>query len=136
MATAGIIEGTNVIMKVGGTAVSHTTSNSVSLTKSTRDITTKDSGENEEHAAMRNGGSFTLDGMVADDATYGYSEIYAAIKAGTAVALTWGTFVVGDLEYSQSVIINSLDRDDPLDANSTFSVSGIFTGATTETTTT
>lgn len=128
MATTGILDGTLLVVKSGGNAISHATSMEFSRSTSTRNITTKDSGDYEEHAAQRHSWEVSAEGMVAYDATNGYEELATAMEAKSAVSLSWGTFVTGDPEYSGSAIITSLSKSGPLDDNSTFSVTFQGTG--------
>jgi hypothetical protein len=135
MATTGIIDGTLVTLKIGASAIAHGTALNEDGTMGTRNITTKDTASGTEYKATRTDATVSFEGMIAFDAVTGYSTVRTAYEAGTENALSWGTFVSGDPEYSASGIITSLSSQYPLDDNAAFDVTFQITGAITTGTT-
>ena len=131
MPTTGPINGTLYKITVAGTEIDSLTSNSVSFSTETRDVTTKDSGGNREILATVRSASFSAEGIVALDDTYAVEQLSTAERAGTAVAVVFTTGVTGDVQWSQSAIITSLEIDAPMEDNVTFSISMEGTGAVT-----
>lgn len=137
MATTGIVDGTALIIKNGGNTINHSTSFEISESVATRNITTKDTSNGvSEFAAQRITSTLSFEGLVAYDATEGYAETRSDLVGLSSVALTWGTFVAGDPEYSASGFITSLTKTGALDENATFSGEIQITGAVTVGTTT
>lgn len=132
MASTGILNGTLAKIQVGGTTVAHLTSNSLTFDMATRDASTKDSAGWKESLEGQKSFSGTAEGFFAEDATYGYEDLYDAFTARNQVTVTWTTDVTGDQEYSGSCYITSLERTDGLEESSTFSVSFEGTGAVTK----
>jgi len=131
MASTGILNGTLAVIKVAGTAVAHLTSNDISFEMATREATTKDSAGNKESLEGLRSFSGSGSGYFAEDASYGFTHLYAAYTARTPVTVKWTTNVIGDMEYSGSCFITSLSRTDGLEESSTFEVSFEGTGAVT-----
>jgi hypothetical protein len=93
----GLINGTNLTIKVGGVAILKATSASLELSVDLPDATTKDSaGWSEFFAGVR---SFTLssDGLVdyATSASVETDELVALLIARTAVAVEFSTSTSG-----------------------------------------
>lgn len=132
MATTGIINGTDFLLYVGGTKVYHTTSHSLSFSMDTRDATTKDSGGWRDLLEATKSWSMSGDGLVALDATYGFSDLFAVLTARTAVVVKFSTETAGDTYYTGNGYLTSLDMDSPTEDNSSFSFTFEGTGALTE----
>ena len=134
MASTGILNGALAKIQVGGVTVAHLTSNSLTLDHSTRDASTKDSAGWKESLEGQMAFSGSAEGFFAEDATYGYEDLYGQFILRSQVVVTWTTDVIGDQEYSGSCYITSLERTDGLEESSTFSVSLEGTGAVTKAT--
>tara|TARA_R110000822_G_scaffold242165_2_gene371374 strand:- start:28 stop:438 length:411 start_codon:yes stop_codon:yes gene_type:complete len=132
MATTGKANGTLCVIAVGGTDIAYLTSNSLSFEMATRDATTKDSAGNTEILEALRSFSVTGEGYFAEDATYGFEDLYTSYEARTAVTVRYSTGVVGDIYYEGSMFITSLQKTDGLEETSTFSVSLNGTGAVTK----
>lgn len=132
MASTGILNGTLAVIKVGGTAIAHLTSNDISFEMATREATTKDSAGNKEILEGLKSFSGSGSGYFAEDATYGFEDLYDAYTARTAVTVRWTTGITGDIYYEGSCYITSLNRTDGLEESSTFEVSFEGTGAVTK----
>ena len=134
MASTGILNGTLAKIQVAGTTIGHLTSNSLTFDMSTRDASTKDSSGWKESLEGQKSFSGSAEGFFAEDATYGYEDLFDVFAARTLVVVTWTTDVTGDIEYSGSCYITSLEKTDGLEESSTFSVSFEGTGAVTKAT--
>jgi len=134
MPSTGILNGTLAKIQVAGTTIAHLTSNSLTFDMSTRDASTKDSSGWKESLEGQKSFSGSAEGFFAEDATYGYEDLYDVFAARTLVVVTWSTDVTGDIEYSGSCYITSLEKTDGLEESSTFSVSFEGTGAVTKAT--
>ena len=136
MASTGILNGTLAKIEVGGVTVAHLTSNSLTLDHSTRDASTKDSAGWKESLEGQIAFSGSAEGFFAEDASYGYEDLYGEFILRSKIVVTWTTSVAGDQEYSGNCYITSLERTDGLEESSTFSVSLEGTGAITKATVT
>jgi predicted secreted protein len=132
--TAGIINGTLAKIEVGGTVVAFVTSTGISQAMSTRDASSKSSAGYKEALEGQRSWSMTGEGLFAEDAAYGYEDLWDAWDARTKLVLTYSDAVADDIEYSGSVYITSLDRTDGMEESATFSVSFEGTGALTKAT--
>lgn len=132
MASTGILNGTLAKIQVAGTTVAHLTSNGIEFSHSTRDASTKDSNGWKEALEGQKSWSMTGEGFFAEDASYGYEDLYDAFALRTQVAVTYTTDVSGDQEYTGQAYITSLSRTDGNEESSTFSVSLEGTGAVTK----
>jgi TP901-1 family phage major tail protein len=132
MPTTGPINGTLYKITVAGTSIDSLTSNSVSFSNDTRDVTTKDSGGFREILATITSASYSAEGVVALDDAYATEELYDAFIAKVAVAVVFTTAVTGDVQWTQQAILTSCEIDAPMEDNVTFSVSMEGTGAITK----
>jgi TP901-1 family phage major tail protein len=121
--TAGKINGTLVKIEVGGTTVAHLTSVAQSFQMATRDASTKDSAGYKESLEGQKSWSMSGEGMFAEDAAYGYEDLLDAWDARTLITIKQTDSVAGDVEYSGSAYITSLDRTAGNEETMTFSVS-------------
>lgn len=131
MATTGIIDGTLITLKSGGTAYAHATNFEFNDTISTRNITTKDTISGTEYAGQRSDTTISLEGMIAFDAAEGHAEARLDAMGLVAVAFSWGSFVSGDPEFSANAIITNVTFTGNLDDNATYSVEAVVTGSVT-----
>jgi predicted secreted protein len=132
MATTGILNGTDLVVQVGGTAITHATSASINFNMETREATTKDSaGYTEVLSGLR---SVTIDveAMTALDATYGFEDLYSVWENRTELTLKFGTTETGDQTYQVNGYMTSLAVSSGVEDSSTFSASFQCTGTVTE----
>ena len=132
MATTGILNGTALLMYVGGVAVSHSTNFTLNLNHSVRDATTKDSfGWRDVLEGLRD---WTMDGeaMMAFDATLSFSDLFAYYTGRTKITVLFSTEVSGDDYYTGSAYIGSMSKTAGVEESVTFSFSLEGTGALTE----
>ena len=127
MATTGNINGTNLLVYIGGTAIGCTTSCTVNLNMATIDTTCKDSaGWTSQIAGLRDW-SIDAEALTQYDATYGFTDLVSAWKNRTAVTVRFSTNVTGDEYFEGTAYITSLSESAPMEDVTTFSVS--FTGS-------
>lgn len=134
MATAGIVNGTLGLLSFGGTIVSHLTSVDLSFEMSTREATSKDSGGDKDVLEGLKSVSGSCSGYFAEDATFGYEDLYDLYDARTAIVMLWTSAVAGDVTYSVSAYITSLSRTSGVEESMTFDCSVEGTGTVTKAT--
>lgn len=132
MATAGVINGKNLGLWVNGTLIGVAKSAKISVTHEVRDTTSKD--DNGWKTSLEGGRSWKADcdGLVAFDATFGTSELYAFITNRTQVGISFETNVSGDDRYYGSGYLVSLELDAPNQESVTYTASFEGTGALTQ----
>ena len=132
MATTGKINGTLIKLSFAGTIVAFLTSNEKTNEQSTRDTSDKDSlGAKEALEGMTSwGGSGS--GYFAEDAAFGYEDLWDLWLARTAIVVKESSAVVGDVEYTGSAHITSLSRTSGLEETVTFDISYEGTGLQTK----
>ncbi len=130
--TVGPVNGTLAVISVGGTVVSHITSNGLSFEMSTRDTSSKDSGGDKESLEGQRSFGGDVSGWMADDATFGFHDLYDLFVLRAAVAVLWTTTVAGDTEYSGQAFITSLTKTSGNEETVTFDATLEGTGAVTK----
>lgn len=131
MATTGIINGTDLLVYVGGTAITHSTSASISFSMETRDASTKDSAGYREILEGQRSWTIESEGMTALDAAEGFEELYAAWVARTVLLIKFATDDGTDQFYQGNGYCTSLSVDSGVEDSSTFSASFEMTGQVT-----
>lgn len=131
MATTGIINGTDLLVYVGGTAITHSTSASISFSMETRDASTKDSAGYREILEGQRSFTIEAEAMTALDAAEGFEELFAAWVARTALTIKFGTADSDDQFYQGTGYCTSLSMDSGVEDSSTFSASFEMTGTVT-----
>lgn len=132
MATTGAGNGTLTKLEFGGTVINNLTVNSFSASRETFDVTTKDSSGDTAREFGKGSATITGSGVFAEDAVFGFADLFALYKNRTKGVITSGSAVVGDLEYAFSGLLTSLTRTDPLEDASTFDFTFESDGAVTE----
>ena len=128
MATTGKINGTDILLYIGGTAVSHSTNCTVNLTMATIGVSSKDSvGWTDKLASIRDWNG-SCDGMITLDGTFGIEQIYGAMNARTSVTVKFATDDATDRFFSGSAFITALNNVAPHEGGATFSMSFEGTG--------
>jgi len=130
--TAGIINGTDLIVYVAGTKIYHSTSFTLSRVQGTRDATTKDSAGWRDLLEATREWSMTGNALFAFDATYGFDELFEVMDTRAAVVVKFSTEVSGDSYYQGSAFLTALDADAPTEDNAGFSFTFEGTGALTK----
>jgi predicted secreted protein len=134
MPTTGIFNGTNLVVLVGTEVVAHSTSCSLTVSADLPDATTKSSGGWADQIAGLRSWSLTTDGLATVEPTgtsYVVGDIFSALNGRTTVTVKFTTVngntpIVGDLIWSGSAFVESLDISADMESPVTYSVS--FTG--------
>ena len=146
MATTGIFNGTSLVVLIGTEVIGYATSCSLSLAIDTPDSSTKQSLGWADEIGGQKSWSLTTDGLATvvpgTVATYvSTSELNALAIARTAVSVKFTTVnnstvdgvtpIVGDVVYSGSAFIESVDLTADMENPVTYSVSFVGTGVLT-----
>ncbi len=144
MATTGVFNGTSLVVLIGSEVVAHATSCSLSFSVDLPDSTDKESQGWTNHIGGAKSWSLTTDGLATVDpaATASYyttGELMTAIANRTAVTVKFTTVsgttpVTGDLYWTGSAFIESMDITADMESPVTYSVSFTGTGALTQAT--
>ena len=135
MATTGVFNGTQLVVLVGTEVIAHATSCSLTVSADLPDATTKQSGGWAEEIAGLRSWSLTTDGLATVEPTgtsYVVGDIFSALNGRTTVTVKFTTAngstpIVGDLVWSGSAFVESLDITADMESPVTYSVS--FTGS-------
>jgi TP901-1 family phage major tail protein len=134
MATTGVFNGTNLILKFHSTdgseaAIGHSTSATLSLSADLPDATTKDSsGYNEVIAGTRTG-EISFEGLVAYDDANNAIEAADYLLARTKIYWEFGTEATGDDVYSGAGYLNAVEMSAEMESPVTYSGSITVTGS-------
>ena len=131
MATPDVINGTDLLLYVGGVPVAGSTTHSLTLGSETRDTTNKDTAKWRTVLGGRLTWAISGSGMFAFDAAYGYSELNALLVAGTVVTLKFSTEVTGDTYWTGDAIITKIDLEAADGQNTTYSYEFVGKGVLT-----
>ena len=129
MATSGVFNGTNLLVKVAGTVIGHTTSCTLSISHDIADATTKDSSGWSEGISGLRSGEISFDGLVDYSDANSVIDLIALISARTEVTCVFGTAATGDTIYTAQGYIASIEQTGEMEAAVTFSGSITLTGA-------
>ena len=76
MASTGIGIGTVLKLFIGGTAITHNKVVSMNTPRDTIDVSTKDSGSDQDLVyGRRNGRTFNVESLFAENAAYGFDDL-------------------------------------------------------------
>ena len=141
MPTTGIFNGTNLVVLVGTEVVAHSTSCSLTVSADLPDATTKSSGGWADQIAGLRSWSLTTDGLTTVEPTgtnYVVGDIFSALNGRGVVTVKFTTVdnstvggvtpVTGDVIYSGSAFIESVDMTADMENPVTYSVSFKGTG--------
>lgn len=134
MATTGIFNGSNLLIKVigdGGTlaTIGHTTSCSMSLSHDLPEATTKDSNGYSEYISGVRGGTISFEGLVAYDDSANAEEIIGYVTGRNKVDWSFGTAASGDTVYEGEGFISSIEVSAEMESPVSFSGEITITGA-------
>lgn len=119
--TTGIMNGTLLGVYVGGTKIAYGTTHTIDFTSATRDTTNKDTAGWSTFAAGLKAATISIEHLLAMDATYGITELFAAFDAGTELVVKFSTDNSGDSEFNGSFVITSLSVNAGNQENTTLS---------------
>lgn len=134
MASTGIRNGTDIILYIGGTAVAFATSHDLNVNMATRETTNKDTAGWKTSLSGVRDWDTSGEAFFAEDAAYGYTDLWAHYSARTSFTVKFATATVGDKYYTGTAWLTSLSQSDPLEDSTTFSFSLEGTGVLTEAT--
>ena len=142
MATTGVFNGTQLVVLVGTEVIAHATSCSLSVSADLPDATTKQSGGWAEEIGGLRSWSITTDGLATVEPTgtsYVVGDIFSALNGRTSVTVKFttangNTVIAGDLVWSGSAFVESLDitadMESPVTYSASFTGTGVLTQAT------
>jgi predicted secreted protein len=129
MATSGVFNGTNLLVKVEGTVIGHTTSCTLSISHDIADATTKDSAGWSEGISGLRSGEISFDGLVDYADANSAIDLIELISTRAKVTCVFGTAATGDTIYTAQGFIASIEQTGEMEAAVTFSGSITLTGA-------
>ena len=142
MATTSVFNGTSLVVIMNSQVIAHATSCSLSLAIDVPDASTKQSGGWADEIRGQRSWSVTTDGLatVVPGALASYvstDELMIAASAGTTVTLKFTTVngtteVAGDVYWSGTAFIESVDMTADMENPVTYSVSFKGTGVLTQ----
>lgn len=131
--TTGVFNGTGIGIYIGATLVLYGTSHTISISAAERDTTNKDTVGWSSTARGLLSANVTAEHLFAQDAAYGYKELYAAMIAGTELSVELGNQNSGDYEHAGTFVITNLEFTAPNQENTTYSATFRNVGAVTYT---
>ena len=134
MATTGIFNGTNLLLKLDGTIIGHSTSCSMSLSMDTPEATTKDSNGFSEYIAGVKGGEISFEGLVDYSDSLNGVELFDSLLARTELTCVFGTAESGDAIYTADGFLSSIEMSGEMESAVTYSGSITISGAITKST--
>tara|TARA_Y100000114_G_scaffold149758_1_gene164340 strand:- start:365 stop:787 length:423 start_codon:yes stop_codon:yes gene_type:complete len=135
MATSGVFNGTNLLLKLssdGGstyTNLGHTTSSSISFSLDTPESTSKDSGGYREVIAGLRSIEISFDGLVAYDDGFGAESLVNILNNRTKIKAQFGTASSGDPVYTVDGFISSIEVSGEMESPVSYSGTFIATGS-------
>lgn len=124
-----IFNGTRLGIYVGGVLIGGATGSSISMSHSLRDATSKDSGGFSESLEGLREWSIDGEGFFAQDATYGYDELFALYQSRGTVTLRFSSETSTELYHEGTAILTEISAEAPVEDSTTFSFSFQGTGA-------
>lgn len=120
------INGTDLLVYVGATAIAHSTSATLTIDQDLPDATTKGSGGFADHINGLKSWSIDFDGLVDYSASYGAEELFDNLKNGNNVTVKFATLTAGDSAWTGTASVSNLTMSAEMEAP--FSFSGTFVG--------
>lgn len=126
--------GTKVLVKLGASAIAGQMGSSFDAAYDMIETTTKQSpGRSKTYETGENGGTFSVETLIADTEGAALVALYAAAKAGTPQAFIITSEVIGDVAISGNALISGisqgLPKNDVRTLSFNFQISGEFTAA-------
>lgn len=139
MATVGVFNGTNLLLKFATdgsspVTIGHSTSCSLSLSNDLPEATTKDSSGFQEVIAGVKSGEISFEGLVAYDDSNNAIEAADFLLARTKLDWSFGTAETGDAYYQGEGFISSIEMSAEMESPVSYSGSITVTGAITKAT--
>jgi predicted secreted protein len=130
------MNGTDLLIYVGGVAVGHSTSSSININADMIDATTKGSAGWKDVLPGLKDWSMDVEGLVDYGQVEGFSECFANVANGTQIVAKFGTEVTGDVRYTGNAYVSSLSQSAPMEDVVTYSFTLTGDGALAEETVT
>ena len=134
MATTGVFNATNLILKIESNTLGHSTSATLSLSNDLPEATTKDSSGFQEVIAGVISGEISFEGLVAYDDTLNVVELNDYLIARTQLTCVFGTTASGDDVYTAEGFLSSVDNTADMESPASYSGSITITGQITKST--
>jgi predicted secreted protein len=129
MATTGVFNGTNLLLKVEDTTVGHTTSCTLTISHDLPEATTKDSAGWQEVISGVRSGEISFEGLVDYSDSANAIELADYIINRTQVTAVFGTTESGDAIYTAEGFISSIEQSAEMESPVSYSGSITLTGA-------
>lgn len=129
MSTA--LNGKLIRVYVDDVAVAHATESSISLTKDTRDASSKDTAGWKCNLSGLRSASISSSALLVLNGNVGRDQLFAAFNGDATVAIRWSTNVSGEKEFAGDFIVTSLEESAPNEDNATLSANFESAGAVT-----
>lgn len=129
MATTGVFNATNLILKIESNTLGHSTSATLSLSNDLPEATTKDSSGFQEVIAGVISGEISFEGLVAYDDTLNAIELNDYILARTQLTAVFGTTASGDDVYTAEGFLSSVENTADMESPASYSGSITLTGS-------
>mgnify|MGYP001147865711 CR=1 FL=1 len=129
MATTGVFNGTNLLLKVEDTTVGHTTSCTLTISHDLPEATTKDSAGWQEVISGVRSGEISFEGLVDYSDTANAIELADYIINRTQITAVFGTTESGDSIYTAEGYISSIEQSAEMESPVSYSGSITITGA-------
>lgn len=134
MATTGVFNATNLILKIESNTLGHSTSATLSLSNDLPEATTKDSSGFQEVIAGVISGEISFEGLVAYDDTLNAIELNDYLLARTQLTAVFGTTASGDDVYTAEGFLSSVENTADMESPASYSGSITLTGSITKST--
>jgi len=134
MATTGVFNATNLILKIETNTLGHSTSATLSLSNDLPEATTKDSSGFQEVIAGVISGEISFEGLVAYDDTLNAVELNDYLLARTQLTCVFGTTASGDDIYTAEGFLSSVENTADMESPASYSGSITLTGSITKST--
>jgi predicted secreted protein len=122
MASTTVEYGRNFVLKIGNVQIGNLDGNGLNQSRDTRDTTSKDSADYEEHEVTVKRGTIPFNGKFTESAASGGGVItlQAAYENGTVLAWRLGNTTAGTHYWSGSGRLVKYDFDAPSEDNVVF----------------
>lgn len=134
MATTGVFNATNLILKIESNTLGHSTSATLSLSNDLPEATTKDSSGFQEVIAGVISGEISFEGLVAYDDTLNAIELNDYLLARTQLTCVFGTATSGDDVFTAEGFLSSVENTADMESPASYSGSITLTGSITKST--
>ena len=129
MATTGVFNGTNLVLKIEGGTLGHTTSCSLSLSNDLPEATSKDLSGFQQLIAGVISGEISFDGLVKYDDSTNAINLADFVLARTQITCVFGTIESGDAIYTAEGFLSSVEMSAEMESPVTYSGSITLTGS-------